>query len=222
MRTDGKRVEHGVPSRVMRVTKLRLCAALGCACIAVLCACACTSPQQAPQRPVPPMSGPTERASTGAATARPASPSASSAPTEASPKGLPDPPSFLEPVGGATCQGEARCPGERPICFVAPDRVACVSAAEAETAPHDGRHFAFACSRGSDCDGALRCCTGALGDRARCAPSCDVANELELCGSDQECALEPARCVAVATDEGESALPPWVKACQTEALDGSR
>lgn len=123
---------------------------------------------------------------------------------------------------GATCQGGARCPGEQPICFVAPDRVACVTAAEAETVPHDGRHLAFACSRGSDCDGSWRCCTAALGDRARCAPSCDVANELELCGSDQECALEPARCVAVAADEDELALPPWVKACQAEAPDGSR
>lgn len=123
---------------------------------------------------------------------------------------------------GATCQGGARCPGERPVCFVAPNRTECVTGSAGEAAPHDGRHLAFACSRGSDCEPPLRCCTGALGDRARCAPSCDVANELELCASDQECTTLATRCVEIRADAGGIALPPWVRACQAETANSSR
>ena len=121
--------------------------------------------------------------------------------------------------GGATCEDGTRCPGEQPICLVAPARVGCVTRSASDAAPHDGRHLAFACSRGSDCEAPLQCCTSALGDRARCAPSCDVANELWLCASDQECTTEPLRCLDVTAEEDGLALPRWVRACQPATPD---
>jgi len=119
---------------------------------------------------------------------------------------------------GATCKDGVRCPGEQPVCLIAPERVECVSESVGNEAPHDGRHLAFACSQASDCEGGLHCCTGGLGDRSRCAPSCDIANELELCAADAECAsagTQKVHCASLDPGELTLAMPPWVKVCQS-------
>jgi hypothetical protein len=130
-------------------------------------------------------------------------------------------------IPGATCQGGARCPADKPVCKWEKGKGQCVSSKEAgelssltSAGPEEGGISLLMCTKTADCGAGNHCCTGfGAGPRqAFCAYHCDTINTMQYCDSSAECPeIMGAKTTCRAIDGFEWALPKWAKACQAKA-----